>query len=61
MIDYWSNFAKNGNPNGPTVPNWPKYDDTDQVNLLNTNAQVQSGLFSEYCRFWDKIGYFRGL
>jgi para-nitrobenzyl esterase len=25
MIRYWTNFAKNGDPNGPQTPNWAKY------------------------------------
>jgi len=25
MSPYWTNFAKRGNPNGPTLPHWPEF------------------------------------
>ncbi len=29
MSNYWVNFARNGNPNGPNVPQWPSYSNSD--------------------------------
>ncbi|EWH04912.1 hypothetical protein AT00_18695 [Pseudoalteromonas lipolytica SCSIO 04301] len=26
MATYWTNFAKNGNPNHDALPNWPAFD-----------------------------------
>lgn len=31
MSDYWVNFVKTGNPNGKGLPEWPKYNTTDNL------------------------------
>lgn len=37
MQQYWANFAKTGNPNGPGLPEWPTYDATTTKSMDFTN------------------------
>jgi carboxylesterase type B len=37
MQGYWTNFAKNGDPNGPGLPPWAKYDAIKKQSLEFTN------------------------
>lgn len=39
MQKYWSNFAKNSNPNGPGLPNWPPYTASDGWAVMVLSAQ----------------------
>jgi para-nitrobenzyl esterase len=37
MQSYWVNFARTGDPNGPNLPAWPKYDATGRRSIEFTN------------------------
>lgn len=48
---YWTNFAKTGNPNGSSLPQWPKFDSAARAYLdLTANGPVaREGLRREAC------------
>lgn len=35
IMDYWTNFARRGNPNGAGLPDWPRFDTTHQILRLD--------------------------
>ncbi len=58
MASYWTNFAKTGNPNGPGLPEWPRYDGKsgDPVMHLAADAKALPDVHRARYEFLERDG-----
>jgi para-nitrobenzyl esterase len=51
MQQYWTNFAKTGDPNGSGLPKWPKYDAAARgfVEFTDNGPVAREGLRRAFC------------
>jgi len=51
MLQYWTNFAKSGNPNGPGLPSWPRFKSPARAYLQFRDAipVAKEGLRRPFC------------
>jgi para-nitrobenzyl esterase len=57
MREYWTNFAKTGDPNGGDLPRWPRFDATDHA-YLDLNAAgtaAKEGLRRQVCEVYARM------
>jgi para-nitrobenzyl esterase len=60
MQKYWTNFARDGNPNGPGLANWPPYLPGDGWQVMDLDAQPHAEKDSQRDRYeflakeWEK-------
>jgi len=61
MIQYWTTFAKTGNPNGGGLPSWSPVCDTDDAPYMQGLDTGAGGIHpvdigtEHQCEFWDKL------
>ena len=56
MMDAWIAFARTGNPNCDSLPEWPSYNaDTRATMLLGTECKAENAIFEKERQAWDGI------
>ncbi|XP_027574143.2 cocaine esterase isoform X1 [Pipra filicauda] len=55
LMKYWANFARNGNPNGEGLVEWPSYNLNEEYLQINLKQKKARKLKEEKVNFWKKL------
>jgi len=64
VSSHWGNFATSGDPNKPVpvVTQWPIFSPQEDnvMHYMTPVSDVETDYLTDYCNFWDSIGYYFG-
>ncbi|XP_059713765.1 fatty acyl-CoA hydrolase precursor, medium chain-like isoform X2 [Haemorhous mexicanus] len=55
IMRYWTNFAKNGNPNGEGLVHWPQYDLEEKYLAIDLEQKAAEKLKEHRVEFWLQL------
>ncbi|NWV48569.1 SASB hydrolase, partial [Daphoenositta chrysoptera] len=55
LMKYWANFARNGNPNGEGLVEWPSYNQNEEYLQINLQQKKDRKLKEKKVEFWKKV------